>query len=454
NVGYNILRKFKAEVMEFDDIVEFSNLPNNVDWQKIILTWIQSFEKIKFSYDYVTIVDEHSVMDLKKLHRILDSSVINNYTLTPEQKFYLVWGRFDIKTADDMVIILGRGSIDTLLSFDYFTIPDKNETLIEMFPNQISLAYYYFKAENLTDKSNLFFINDQIGIIEWSNSIATVPIEKTIGVGHVYLENDVRDLIEHLSITKSTICNPITYENGKLAIAIVTSSFLYNDTCMYSVIDDVTDNKRRYAKKHGYSFVARSKEFTQQIYKKRRDVWGKIDIIEKLLPYYDWILWLDMDAVIANQDITIEQLFENFKKKVGNEKFDNISFIIARPKNDRMINAGVFLIKNSEWSRKFLRDAQKQSKYYYYGSLEQQALYIMMKTKMYKKGTLYLDQDDHTFNTFPHRYILGDFIVHWAPDNGCPAQNVLDGIKKFRQYEANKEFKFTLTHASVPTRVR
>ncbi|CAG8670171.1 4613_t:CDS:2, partial [Gigaspora rosea] len=429
---YRILKDFKAEIMEFDDIVEFSNLPDNVDWQKVVLTWIQSLEKIKISYDYVAIIDEHSVMDLKKLRQILDSSVINTCTLTFKQKFYLVWGRFDIQTADDMFIILGRGSIDILLNFNYFTIQNRNQTLIDLFPNQISLAYYYFEVENLTNESQLFFINDQIGMIEWSNSVKTVSIEKTIGVGHVYLESDVRDLIAHLLITKSTTCHPIKHENGKLSIALVTSSFIYNDMCMYPVADDITDNKRRYAKRHGYYFVARSEEFTQQRYKKRYKVWGKIDVVEKVLPHYDWVFWMDMDAVIANHDIKIEQLFENFKKMVGKEKFNDINFVIARPKNDFMINAGVFLIKNSEWSQKFLRETQKQRRYYDNGLLEQHAFYIMMQNEKYKNEILYLDEDDRTFNTYPHRYIPGDFVVHWAPDFECPAENVLDGIKKFK----------------------
>ncbi|KAF0541492.1 glycosyltransferase Family 34 protein [Gigaspora margarita] len=449
-VNYKILKEFKAEVMEYDDIVEFPNMTVNVDWQKIVLTWIQSLEK-EISYDYVAIIDSHSVLDLKKLQQILDSSVINTYTLTSKQKFYLVWGRFDIQTADDMFIILGRGSIDILLNFDYFTMQNRNKTLTELFPNRISMAYYYFEVENLTNESKLFFINDQIGMIEWTNSVKTIPIEKTIGVGHVYLEIDVRDLIAHLSITKSTICHPIKHEHGKLSIALVTSSFIYDDMCMYHIADNITENKRRYAKKHGYSFVARSEEYTQQRFKKRKDVWGKIDVIEKVLPHYDWVFWMDMDAVIANHDITIEQLFENFEKMIGKEKFNEISFVIARPKYDSMVSAGVFLIKNSEWSRKFLRETQKQRRYYNYGLREQLAMAVLMRREEYKNGALYLNEDDRTFNTYPDRYIPRGFVVHWAPDYKCPAENVLDGIKKLKNYEVNREYTFTLTHSPVPT---
>ncbi|CAG8569389.1 25051_t:CDS:2, partial [Racocetra persica] len=120
------------------------------------------------------------------------------------------------------------------------------------------------------------------------------------------------------------------------------------------------------------------------------------------------------------------------------------------PKNDYIMNAGVFLIKNSEWSRKFLGETQRQTKYYQHGLLEQHAMYILMQKEEYQNGTLYLEDDDRTFNTYPHRYIPGDFVVHWAPDYECPAENVLDGIKKFKQYEDNREFKFTLKYFPVP----
>ncbi|CAG8790775.1 11884_t:CDS:2, partial [Dentiscutata erythropus] len=181
-VNYKILKEFKAEVMEYDDIIEFPNLTDNDDWQRIVLTWIQSLEN-EISYDYVAIIDSHSVVDLKKLRQILDSSIINTYTLTPEQRFYLVW-------ADDMFIILGRESVDILLNIDYFTMPNRIKALTELFPNRISMAYYYYEVENLTNNSKLFFINDQIGMIVWTNSVKSILIEKTIGVGHVYLEID------------------------------------------------------------------------------------------------------------------------------------------------------------------------------------------------------------------------------------------------------------------------
>ncbi|CAG8820702.1 24695_t:CDS:1, partial [Dentiscutata erythropus] len=44
-----------------------------------------------------------------------------------------------------------------------------------------------------------------------------------------------------------------------------------------------------------------------------------------------------------------------------------------------------------------------------------------------------------------------DFVVHWAPDYKCLAENVLDGIKKLKKYEVNKKYIFTLTYSPIST---
>ncbi|CAG8700977.1 6105_t:CDS:2, partial [Cetraspora pellucida] len=444
-----VLRDFTAEAVEYDDIEEFPN-QSNINWQKTVLTWIQSLEKQEITFDYAIIMEDQSIVNLRKLLTILDSSVINTQTLTPRQKSNLVWGSFDINTNDDMFIILGQESIVTLLDLNYFIkVEETNNTKRKKQPPKlITQAYRYFIQPNRIDESDLFFINDKVGLIEWPNAIEMVPKETTIGVGHVYLESEKRNVFSHLSISKITACYPVPHRSDKLSIAVVSSSFVYDNMCMFPVAYILAENKREYARRHGYSFVGRSEEFDQQAhYKHRRTVWGKIDSIEKILPHYDWVFWLDMDTVIANQSISVEWLFEKFTEMVGGkDSFSKIHLVVARPKQDATINAGVFMIRNSNWSRNFLRATQARKDLYHNRQMEQRAMWELLISPDYKDGTLLLDKDDHTFNTFPHIYVPGDFVVHWAPDD-CPVKPILDAIGKFRQYEMDREFKFTLKHA-------
>ncbi|CAO3648980.1 unnamed protein product [Cunninghamella blakesleeana] len=215
------------------------------------------------------------------------------------------------------------------------------------------------------------------------------------------------------------------------SIAVVTSSFIY-DACMEPSATRAAMNKRAYALKHGYSFVARSAEFAQEALRgERKTVWGKVDVIEKVLPKYEWIFWLDMDAVILDQTHSIETLLDEVKQRYpqGADTFDReVDLVIARPQNDPMINAGVFLMRNTPWSMQFLRDVQKQTSWYNKGSsYEQGAMWDVMRLPENKDKVFLLDRDDHTFNTFPKKYTPGDFVVHFAPDK-CPNSATVRGL--------------------------
>jgi hypothetical protein len=48
---------------------------------------------------------------------------------------------------------------------------------------------------------------------------------------------------------------------------------------------------------------------------------------------------------------------------------------------------------------------------------------------------LNFESEDHTINTFPDRYVRGDYIVHYAPIGGCPAVPVLRGLSNVKMLE-------------------
>ncbi|CAG8768820.1 10039_t:CDS:2, partial [Acaulospora colombiana] len=224
------------------------------NWQRTVLEWSQSFEK-QITYDYAIILDVHSVINLEKIRQALDFSIINGQLLTAEQKSNLVWGLFDVQGSDEMLIVLSQKAISKILS-------QEEKTNV----NLITQAYNY------SSESSLYFVNDYIGIIEWSNAIENIPIETTIAIGNIYQEEEVEDLVAHLNLPNMKICHPPTRKNGP-SIAIVTSSYIYENLCMLPVAINTAENKRNYALKNGYAFVGRSSEFAQQRYKKRKAVW-------------------------------------------------------------------------------------------------------------------------------------------------------------------------------------
>jgi hypothetical protein len=97
-------------------------------------------------------------------------------------------------------------------------------------------------------------------------------------------------------------------------------------------------NKLEYCRKHGYYGLLQSQSW---------DYLGfdKIIFIDSLLDsnQYDWVLWLDNDT-----------LFTNFNKKIEDVIDNNYDFIISTDYGTKP-NAGVFLVKNSDNGKKYIK---------------------------------------------------------------------------------------------------
>jgi len=100
-------------------------------------------------------------------------------------------------------------------------------------------------------------------------------------------------------------------------------------------------SKSAYATKNGYDFHLYT-EYLLDV--SRKGYWYKLIAAQKNLPYYDWLFYLDSDAVIMNHSIRLESLID-----------DNYDMIAAGTNCEGFpVLSGQFLIKNSEWSKKFL----------------------------------------------------------------------------------------------------
>jgi hypothetical protein len=67
--------------------------------------------------------------------------------------------------------------------------------------------------------------------------------------------------------------------------------------------------------------------------------------VEAVLNDYDWVFWLDADAWITNYDIKLETILP---------RQGSADFVVTQDINGP--NAGSWLLRNSDWSRKFLKD--------------------------------------------------------------------------------------------------
>jgi hypothetical protein len=107
-------------------------------------------------------------------------------------------------------------------------------------------------------------------------------------------------------------------------------------------------NHHEYSNKHGYSYI---KEIVRNDeYSNWHPTWIKIYVLKKYLPLYDYVVWIDADAVFVNQDVKIEDLIS-----------DDIDLILPKLEVDQIsgnmwthTSTGLMVWKNSEWSNSML----------------------------------------------------------------------------------------------------
>ncbi|CAG8648900.1 5187_t:CDS:2, partial [Paraglomus brasilianum] len=426
-------RRYASEIMEFDDIDELPNVRGD-KWIEEVLTRADQKRK-EYNFDFLIYTDIFTVLNIPKIQQSIESLDIPGYKSSSGQLDKLFWGSF--KTfSNRSTTIIGSSALNTILA-QLPRIKSMHET-----GSLFTKIYQYYKGA-ITNKNRVVAIDDDINIVDWRNTIYNIP-EDVFAINSVYQNGEVKDIVDYLAIPPSPPCDlPATRQSehptiSKPSVVVLTSSFVYTDLCMLAAAPISADNKRLYAKRHGYSFVARSMEFAQQGYLGRKTVWGKIDAVEKVLPLYDWLFWLDMDAVVINFSTSIESLLKKFEKQLGKREFEKKHLIVAKPVGDSTINAGVFLLRNSDWSKRFLREVQMFKSQYRGKFYEQAAMWKVMIKPEWQEGALLLDEDDHTFNTFPSRYMPGDFVVHYAPQ-GCPRKLVISACEQAIEMDRNPD---------------
>jgi mannan polymerase II complex MNN10 subunit len=112
------------------------------------------------------------------------------------------------------------------------------------------------------------------------------------------------------------------------------------------IMDLVVPNKRSYVERHGYTFI----DASDMLDKNRPPSWSKILAVKKHLSEYDYIFWNDADSVVTNPSTTLESIIYSI---TGNLDWDHMPDLILTS-DVTGVNAGMFFLRNSEWSRQFL----------------------------------------------------------------------------------------------------
>lgn len=105
-------------------------------------------------------------------------------------------------------------------------------------------------------------------------------------------------------------------------------------------------NHSTYATKHGYDYKLLYGRLS-----KRHPAWDKIKAIQIYIDQYDYVLWIDSDAIFKDLSISLEDILQ------GRENYDGL--FGKDPAPHIYVNTGVFLLKNTEWSKDLLNHVWK-----------------------------------------------------------------------------------------------
>ena len=166
----------------------------------------------------------------------------------------------------------------------------------------------------------------------------------------------------------------------KIGIIVLYSESSHGDWNS-DIIKMVLKNRESYAKLYNYKIISNNKI----IDKNRPIAWSKILLIQKYLKEFDYLFYIDMDAIIMEPMIKLEDFI-----LLDNQKSD-----IIMTEDWNGLNTGVWLIKNTKWSEIFLNLIWNQTQLIPPRSLippyekhpfeyEQRAFHYVLNTKIWK----------------------------------------------------------------------
>jgi hypothetical protein len=264
--------------------------------------------------------------------------------------------------------------------------------------------FKYSEKFNVLDESNnnLNILNEQINILTENINLDTTNISN-IPIQEVIPQLEKLNQID-FSLFKPQIINP----NKKIAIVYV---FTYN---IYDYAQHSIKNLTNYANKHNYTLII----YDQLLSPNVSPCWNKVLAILGNLKNYDYVMWIDADAIIYNQDVPITKFTNE-----NNSKELLICYDCA--KESECINSGVMIVKNTDWAYNLFKKTWESP--IHHGHNDQNVLYNVILSESYPERTFQLKfpeicSDDvhpkvgifseNTFNSHITNYLVGDFAIH------------------------------------------
>lgn len=173
-------------------------------------------------------------------------------------------------------------------------------------------------------------------------------------------------------------------------------------------------NISAYAEKHDYGLIV----YDKIIFPDVPPCWNKICAILHNLNQYEWIIWIDADAIITNFDTTLESII------TPHQDYD-LLVCLDIYWQVQCINSGVMMVKNTQWTKQLFTKVWKNPAPHELN--DQNVLFQEIVNEMHPKAnsplfwTDYCDKIQHPkvkifpetlFNTHIRNFQKGHFVLH------------------------------------------
>ena len=242
--------------------------------------------------------------------------------------------------------------------------------------------------------------------------------------------------LEHFKQKKNvcykSIKNDQSFKDKKIAI-VTLFDHNYSDLAKMSI-----KNKIEYVNKHNYDFIY----FDDVIDKTRPPQWSKVKAVETILKDYDWVWWIDIDALIMEFDIMLESLID-----------DDYDMIFTSNKYS-YLSSGSCFFKNTHISFDFLKDCYdlkleclKDVNVNVFDHEQQSMRQLILNVDKYKSKSKLIDErccnsfcvteNAQVLSVYPYWnsdsniYQKGDFVIQFC------GRSFSERINDFEKYEKN-----------------
>ncbi|RGE23167.1 hypothetical protein [Leucobacter sp. wl10] len=206
-------------------------------------------------------------------------------------------------------------------------------------------------------------------------------------------------------------------------------------------------NHEAYARRHGYTYIFDIAPV--QTFKHNT----KLEKIQKLLPLFDWLFWIDDDAFFTRPEMPLTEFLDVSRKT---------DFVFCEsPVNDgkkTWLSSGNFFVRNTQLARQLLDDVAKdyrderirdwwdENDYGYYTHGDQDAFVFHFNTQpRYQRRDFVRRLSYEAFNTRPFHFedsLDEHFLVHFTGDH--KGRQAAEFAQRFDVSEAlipHQEFK-------------